>query len=768
MTDVSCRALQAYFDILRELGVDLERFLAGVAPPPGKESEVDLRWLQGQGHRVSWNTFARILDKATPLLPPQAIAERFSQKFTQGKAMWFPRKATMIGLVTSPQRLYWTGAHWVGPFNFSNLRRTFRHLDDGRIEIVQRLREEDEASEEYFRLTTIIFRIMPRLIGLGDAQVETGGDARAMRWLIKPPASGTIWARIGRCVRLLFAGPALLQEMSAQDLELRDANSRLTAVSQQLEAKVSQRTLELEATNARLRALVDEFNEAQSIAKVGSWEWDPRTEVVRWSPETYRIFGLASDSAPPTAQLVTQRIPPGDLQRLSEAMRRVRSEGGSFDLEHSLVTADGETRHVHVRGEWVTPQGQGPRLIGTIHDITARRRYEASLIEAKTLADQANRLKSTFLANVSHEIRTPMTAILGFAELLGNPALPPEKRTTYSEVILRNGRHLLAVINDILDLAKVESGHPWVVPGPVNLAREIAQAVDFLRGEAERKGLTVTLDVSRDVPEKVVTDATRLRQIVLNVLGNAIKFTDAGGVTVAVAVAEDPERIAVDVIDTGPGIKEATTADLFQPLVHSAERVRSSPQSGAGLGLALSRSLARALGGDVVLLSTALGVGTAFRITLARALPGTTTTQGEVPLPGGATLRLTPSASAVVRRVAIQFGDLRERVTVERALESLGATVTSVDPSEGATLPGLDLASLAIDAVVADDETFGADPSSVARGLRAKGFTGLIVAVGGDDERKRALHAAGCGAVLDRPIDVLALLRAVATAVPPP
>jgi signal transduction histidine kinase/CheY-like chemotaxis protein len=766
MTDVSCRALEAYFEALRDLGVDLAEFLASVPAVAGRENELSLAWVETPGHRISWNTFARILKSATLRLPAAAINERLAEHFVKGDAIWFVRRTTMLSLLASPRRVYWACAHWVGPFNFSNLKATYRGLPGGRIEIVLGLRDEDEDCLEFFHQAVRGLRVATRLIGLPESLVEAEGDARRMRYLITPPPSATLWARTVRRFRATFAGPALLREMSQQSMDLRDANARLTAIGQQLEAKVTQRTIELEVANGKLQSLIDDLNEAQSIAKVGSLEWLPLTNSYRWSPEVYRILDVSPDVTP-SLEAAAQRILPADMQAVAEAVEDARRNFRMFEIEHPIHLPGGEVRHVHLRGEWLA-EGQTPnaRLIGTIHDITARKRYEASLIEAKTLADQANRLKSTFLANVSHEIRTPMTAILGFAELLGNASLTTEKRQAYSAVIMRNGRHLLAVINDILDLAKAESGHPWVVAGPVTVVPEITQAVDFLRDQAERKGLTVTLSFAPDTPDKIMTDATRLRQIVINVLGNAIKFTDQGGVAVTVGPTDQAHELAIVITDTGCGIKESTIADLFQALVHSSERVRSSPQAGAGLGLALSRSLARALGGDIVLLSTADGEGSSFRITLATKLEVASSAAGIV-LPGGATLRLSPS-SVLARRVAVQIADVQDGVTVKRALDSLGATVTLFDQSEGTSLLGTSTTpdAPAFDVAVISEDAFGAATGSVVHTLKSKGIARTVIAVAADTESSRTLSAAGCNVVLAKPIDVLTLLRAVAAVVP--
>lgn len=238
------------------------------------------------------------------------------------------------------------------------------------------------------------------------------------------------------------------------------------------------------------------------------------------------------------------------------------------------------------------------------------------LRHARDEAQAANLAKSAFLANMSHEIRTPMTAILGFADLLLNPAILPEQVHDYVQTIRRNGEHLLEIINDILDVSKVEAGRMKVerLPAlPVQIARDVIQC---LSARASKKGLALELTCRTALPRTLHTDPTRLRQILMNLVGNAIKFTERGGVRVALSTQQiqSGHVLQIEVIDSGIGVTPEQIARLFQPFVQ-ADATTTRRFGGTGLGLTISKQLAQLLGGDIRVTSTP-NVGSTFIIEL--------------------------------------------------------------------------------------------------------------------------------------------------------
>jgi CheY-like chemotaxis protein/two-component sensor histidine kinase len=231
---------------------------------------------------------------------------------------------------------------------------------------------------------------------------------------------------------------------------------------------------------------------------------------------------------------------------------------------------------------------------------------------AKEAADGANKAKSTFLANMSHEIRTPMNAILGFSQLLlRSQDLNPVHRE-HLETIRRSGEHLLAIINDILEMSKIESGRVTLNPAPFDLHSLLADMEQMFLGSAGAKGLHFTLIREEGVPPCINADQARLSEVLINLLGNAVKFTDFGSVTLRVGAKRDPEgrcRLTAEVIDTGCGVPEDQRTRLF----HYFEQITLTNEAGTGLGLAISREFARMMGGDISFASRP-GGGSVFRV----------------------------------------------------------------------------------------------------------------------------------------------------------
>jgi len=250
-------------------------------------------------------------------------------------------------------------------------------------------------------------------------------------------------------------------------------------------------------------------------------------------------------------------------------------------------------------------------------DITAEENALAALREAKRVAEAANESKSQFVANISHEIRTPMTAILGYADLLEDAALPAGQRLEYVRTIKRNGDHLLAIINDILDMERLNSGKLPVEPSDVAIADLAGEVIDLMQVRSNDRGVGLRLRLGEDLPRRIRTDPVRLRQILVNLVGNAIKFTEEGQVVVTIATAQEGSSrrlLSVQVADTGMGIRPEQLDRLFEPFTQ-ADSTSTRRHGGSGLGLAISRRLARLLGGDLHARSV-FGEGSVFTLVL--------------------------------------------------------------------------------------------------------------------------------------------------------
>ncbi len=239
-----------------------------------------------------------------------------------------------------------------------------------------------------------------------------------------------------------------------------------------------------------------------------------------------------------------------------------------------------------------------------------RKRADESLRRAKEAAEAANRAKSQFLANMSHEIRTPMTAILGFSDLLMDPNLSPHEQQEFLQGIQRNGQTLLELIDDILDISKIEAGKLELKPGHCTIQQMVDDTLSIVKIRAEQKGLSLEVEYAEGLPKTIITDPVRLRQILVNLVGNAVKFTEQGGVRIFVrcqTLEACSARIQFEISDTGIGISPEKLGELLEPFTQSDSSL-TRRYGGAGLGLAISKRLAKALGGDIAVTSQ-LGKG---------------------------------------------------------------------------------------------------------------------------------------------------------------
>ena len=311
---------------------------------------------------------------------------------------------------------------------------------------------------------------------------------------------------------------------------------------------------------------------------------------------------------------------PESSQEVSTDIANAIGAGRSHRAEILNYTKSGEKIWVEVN---LVPilgdDGQVEMVVAIERDITDAKAHEAELAEATMAAETGERSKAEFLATMSHEIRTPMNGIIGMADLLAESELNPDQRL-YADTIRSSADALLTIINDILDFSKLDAGKLWINPVGFDLRACVYEAVTLLRPQAQSKGLYLDLKLGRGLPSFVWGDDGRLRQILVNVIGNAVKFTEFGGVTVSVecAVASEGYEIAIRIQDSGIGIPADRLDSIFDQFAQ-ADAATTRRFGGTGLGLTISRLLARAMGGDIIATST-VGKGTCFVINLELGL----------------------------------------------------------------------------------------------------------------------------------------------------
>jgi PAS domain S-box-containing protein len=359
------------------------------------------------------------------------------------------------------------------------------------------------------------------------------------------------------------------------------------------------------------RALRDS-EERWQLAVAGSdegvWDWNIGADTFWFSPRWKSILGFADHEIPNTRASWFDRVHPDDVARMEQELQKhLQRQSELYHCEYRMRHKDGAWRWTLARGQaHFDAQGHARRILGTHIDITEQKQLEVELRRAKEEAEAADRAKSDFLAVMSHEIRTPMNGVIGFTNLLLDTSLNSEQRD-WLLTIRSSGESLVTLINDILDFSKIESGHMELDYHPVPIRRCIEEVLDLLWSKASEKKIELLHWIEEGVPEWIITDGTRLRQILVNLVGNAIKFTAHGEVEVRVAVdpvveGETP-RIAIAVRDTGAGIPIDRVDRLFTPF-SQADSSTTRKYGGTGLGLAISRRLVQLLGGEIELTHT--------------------------------------------------------------------------------------------------------------------------------------------------------------------
>ena len=432
-----------------------------------------------------------------------------------------------------------------------------------------------------------------------------------------------------------------------------------------------------------------------------------------------------------------------------------------------LDASDGARRAFMVNCSPVPGAGGLPAgVLVSLDDVTELEEKEIELRLARDEAESANRAKSDFLANMSHEIRTPMNAILGFTELLRRGYQHGAQDTRkYLDIIHGSGKHLLELINDILDLSKVEAGRLEVERVRCAVHAVVQEVVQVMKVKADEKGVGLVVEFPQPLPATLLTDPSRLRQIITNLVGNALKFTGQGGVTVQLTMAmqAEPPQLVIDIADTGIGIPADKLEAIFEPFVQ-AEASTTRQFGGTGLGLAISRRFARALGGDIVAGSTP-GQGSNFRVTLEAG-----------PLDGVAWLAPQELGAAATVAPPEDFGDgwqfeplavlvvddgAENRELVRLVLEAAGLRVEQAEHG-AAALERVAATGYAL--VLMDVQMPVMDGFTATRLMRERGHRMPILALTANAMKgfEADIVAAGFSGHLTKPVDIDAMLATIA------
>ncbi|MFT5423575.1 MAG: PAS domain S-box-containing protein, partial [Phycisphaerales bacterium] len=520
-----------------------------------------------------------------------------------------------------------------------------------------------------------------------------------------------------------------------------------------------------------------QLREAQRVAIIGSWSLDLVTGVLNWSDMIYEIFEIDPEQFGATYEGFLSVIHPDDREAVNTAYQGSVEDRTAYGITHRLLMPDGRIKHVFARGETTYADDGTPlRSIGTVQDVTQIKQTEQELIIAIREADGANRAKSEFLANMSHEIRTPMTAILGYADLLADEdgiLSDPAQARQAVQIIKSNADYLLNVINDVLDTSKIEAGKMTVeriVADPVRIVKEV---VSMLGSKAADKGIELSVRYETPIPERIESDPTRLRQILVNLIQNAIKFTHVGRVTVSVTANPERQMIRFEIADTGIGMspeqrEQVARFDAFS----QADGSTSRRFGGTGLGLRISNSLAELLGGGIEIESD-LGEGSTFTLRISSGNPAkfSTVTPAQASHIAGPEMPQeavempavhSADALAGLRVLVAEDGRDNQRL-IEFHLKKAGAQVEIVETGRLA-LDAVSQSDTPFDLVLMDMQMPQMDGYEATRALRELGHRIPIIALTAhamDGDREKCLQA-GCDAYLSKPIDRLEMIQTCA------
>lgn len=382
----------------------------------------------------------------------------------------------------------------------------------------------------------------------------------------------------------------------------------------------------------RWRLLSERLQLATRVASIGIWDWDIPSNELLWDESMYQLYGIRRGDFGGAYDAWIRTVHPDDKAYTDGEIQAALRGEREYAPEFRIVRPDGSIHYIKADSQTFKDQDGKPlRMIGTNIDITARKQAEAELrhykdeleetvqrrtaelLLARDAAEAANKAKSVFLANMSHELRTPLNAILGFSSLIRRDPKLSESQRENIEIINRSGAHLLTLINDVLEIAKIEAGRVQMEIEPFDLGGLVRDVVDMMQLRAREKGLRLQIDQSSEFPRYIRGDEARLRQILINLVGNAVKFTKEGGVVVRLGVHKnDMLHLLIEIEDSGPGISAEDQERLFKPFIQLAE---GGAQKGTGLGLAITRQFVNLMRGAISVESKP-GRGSVFRVDL--------------------------------------------------------------------------------------------------------------------------------------------------------
>lgn len=379
-------------------------------------------------------------------------------------------------------------------------------------------------------------------------------------------------------------------------------------------------------TELALNINANRLYEAQKLAKIGSWEINLNNGGVFFSEEVFNIFEIDKNSIPSIALIKSCLINSDDIELFENNLNYVKNSNSEVQFSHGLLCKNGTIKYINEFIKCLNDEHNVPfRILGTIQDISEQKRIEKELINAKDIAEQSVRVKEQFLTNMSHEIRTPMNGIIGFARILEGTNLDSNQKQSV-EAIKRASKNLMTVINDILDFSKIDADKMTFEDVNFSLSKNINSVIELLSPISKEKKVKLLCEIDSEINDFLIGDPTRLSQILINLVGNALKFTEKGYVELIVSQEKESEFdtfIRFTIIDTGIGIPENKIDSIFESF-NQASNETTRKFGGTGLGLTITRKLIELQGGIITVESeVSKGSEFSFLMQFKKAQKGT-------------------------------------------------------------------------------------------------------------------------------------------------
>lgn len=559
----------------------------------------------------------------------------------------------------------------------------------------------------------------------------------------------------------------------------------LLQTERELSYEFTQHYQALAQTQNDLKKREHQLREAQSIARLGNWEWDLPTNRLSCSDEIFTIFDFSPEKFTHKAEDYFNHLKPEVLEMVYKKIQHTLLTGEDLSYEHRIRTKEGKRVILNQGRVVVDSEGKPFKISGTCQDITERKQIESELTsarnelekrveertlqleeslererKAKELAENASQAKMQFLANMSHEIRTPMNSILGFSELLDLDNCSKEDSKEYISRIRTNGKQLLHLINDILDLSKFEAGHIPIQKSTFSLKTQMNEIVNSFLPYTKKKGLDLQVHFQDSSDPHIYSDCSRISQVVTNLISNSIKFSEKGKVIIRInntpADESNSSMLSIEVEDSGIGITPENQKNLFQPFSQGDPSV-ARKFGGSGLGLALSRHIAEALGGQLTLKESSPNMGSTFLF----QIPVNYLTLGANYKSFQTEKREVPEHEVFEGKRILLAEDSPDNVfLICHYLKPYGFIIDTVSDGAQAVKSLMDRQ---YDCVLMDIQMSGMDGLEATKRIRAKGYQKPIVALTAHAlpaEADRSIQA-GCDLHLTKPITQTDLINSL-------